>query len=206
MPLLQTLLDRILDIVFPPRCAACRRAGSWFCESCFSNIILEPDLALLEGFESCVSLVPYSNREMRILLTRLKYRSASCLIPVIRSVLQKSHFVADPAWTVAWIPASEKRIQERGLDHARLIASIISSNPMCLLERTRHTQANATLDDPELRKGNVTGAFRAIGPVPEQVVLVDDVRTSGSTAEACAAALKEAGVKRIKLFTLAYGG
>jgi predicted amidophosphoribosyltransferase len=47
------------------------------------------------------------------------------------------------------------------------------------------------------RAGNVRGAFRAIGPAPERVLLVDDVATSGSTTRECAASLSAAGARDV---------
>lgn len=206
MPSFQTWFDKLLDIAFPPRCAACRKAGSWFCDGCLSNIRIEPDDSCPDGIDVCTSFVPYANREMRILVTRLKYQSASCLLPAIQNIVQKSGYRADPEWTVTWVPASDQRLKERGFDHAKRIAETVSSNALPLLERARHTLANATLEQPELRQGNVSGAFRAIRPIPEKVILVDDVRTSGATASACAKTLRERGAKHIHLVTLAYGG
>ncbi|MCC7522949.1 ComF family protein [Candidatus Uhrbacteria bacterium] len=143
---------------------------------------------------------------MRILVTRLKYQSASCLIPAIKHVIERSGYRVAGDAAVTWVPASKKRLAERGLDHARAIAQVLSPNALPLLERARHTLTNATLEQHELREGNVVGAFRAIHPIPEHVILVDDVRTSGATASACAKVLRENGAKNVDLVTLAYGG
>jgi predicted amidophosphoribosyltransferase len=143
---------------------------------------------------------------MRTLITRLKYQNASCLIPAIQNVIKKSGYRVEDGCAITWTPASKKRLKERGFDHAKVIALALSPSALPLLERTRHTLANATLDKAELRQGNVVGAFRAICPIPEHVLLVDDVRTSGATASACAKALRDGGAERVDLVTLAYGG
>lgn len=209
MPNFQTWFDKILDVLYPPYCASCQAAGTWFCDSCLSRIRIEKDTDCPESIDACLSLVPYANREMRILVTRLKYQSASCLIPAIRSVLRKEP-LSLPAVTITWVPASRKRLVERGIDHAHLIAAELAEinkvECIALLERNRHTQANAQFEQHDLRKANVSDAFSPLGPVSESVLLVDDVKTSGATASACARVLKQAGAKQVILFTLAYGG
>jgi predicted amidophosphoribosyltransferase len=53
------------------------------------------------------------------------------------------------------------------------------------------------------RRRNVAGIFAAAGKVPRAVVLVDDVFTSGATANAAASALRKAGARRVDVVTFA---
>ena len=53
------------------------------------------------------------------------------------------------------------------------------------------------------RRRNVRGSVAADGSVPRTVCLVDDVYTSGATADACASALRRAGARRVEVITLA---
>lgn len=76
-----------------------------------------------------------------------------------------------------------------------------------LLVRARRTTSQVGLDRSERRR-NVRGAFavlpeRAAEVSGKAVLLVDDVRTTGATAEACAATLKKAGAKTVSLLTFA---
>jgi ComF family protein len=121
-----------------------------------------------------------------------------------------------PDWpaelTIVSVPASEKRIRERGIDQAALIADILkeawfpNAKRADLLKRIKHTLPNAKLEDERARQGNVNGAFEcSVERVAGSVILVDDVYTSGATMNECMRVLKEAGASEVKLFTIARG-
>ena len=76
------------------------------------------------------------------------------------------------------------------------------------LIRTRFTRSQTTLSR-ELRKKNIRNAF-ALSPnikldFKKKYILVDDVFTTGATANACAKVLKKAGIQSIELITLGHG-
>ena len=76
------------------------------------------------------------------------------------------------------------------------------------LIRTRFTRSQTTLSR-ELKKENIRNAF-ALSPnikldLKKKYILVDDVFTTGSTANACAKVLKKAGIHSIELITLGHG-
>ena len=66
----------------------------------------------------------------------------------------------------------------------------------------RATAAQSELDASQRRR-NLQQAFRACGPMPAHVTLVDDVMTTGATLHAAARALRLAGVKRVDAWVCA---
>ena len=108
------------------------------------------------------------------------------------------------------VPLHRSRLWGRGFNQSALVAQALSrrlgirSDPMTL-ERTRRTPPLKGMS-PIQRRKTVSGAFRVRKGEAvrgKTVILVDDVLTTGSTAEACAKALKRAGAERIELVSWA---
>jgi predicted amidophosphoribosyltransferase len=72
--------------------------------------------------------------------------------------------------------------------------------PLLLRKRAVPAQRGLSLVE---RRRNVRGAFRPSGRAPPRVVLVDDVYTSGSTANAAASALRLGGARHVTVITFA---
>ena len=101
------------------------------------------------------------------------------------------------------VPIHRERRRRRGYNQAELLTRGLSartgipSDPR-LLFRVRRTRVQASLDDRERRK-NVKGAFAVRDDVCpyQRIILVDDIYTTGSTADAASQALLHAGAEKI---------
>lgn len=109
------------------------------------------------------------------------------------------------------VPLHPARLQIRGYNQAAEIAEALSNElgipySETLLFRTKNTVPQKTLGDSERRK-NLQNAFKLQGNVVnyKTVLIIDDIYTTGSTIDACAAVLKENGVSRVYFLTVASG-
>ena len=118
---------------------------------------------------------------------------------------------APPFDMVVPIPTTPGRLRRRGFNPAGLLArGVADALGIPFLEAlTRPAEAPRQVGlPPSERAANVRDAFIVEGdsldpPLPPQVLLVDDVLTTGATAAAAAGALARAGVSRVGMLTFA---
>jgi ComF family protein len=108
------------------------------------------------------------------------------------------------------VPMHENRLQRRGYNQSELLAGQLSgmiSVPVRgdLIRRVRDNKPQARTTRVEERRSNMENAFTCISNEVsgKNIIIIDDVCTSGATLEACAAALKLKGANQISGFTLA---
>lgn len=107
------------------------------------------------------------------------------------------------------VPLSKKRRLERRFNQAEIIASVLASalSVRCdaeSLRRIRHSHLHRAGMDRIAREATVKDAFRVLRPklvAGRNLLIVDDVLTTGVSAAYCAAALKLAGADRVDVFT-----
>jgi ComF family protein len=111
-----------------------------------------------------------------------------------------------PDAVVIPVPLHVGRLRERGYNQAAVLARALARTTgrrldVRTLRRIQPTPAQTTLD-AATRRSNLHGAFATIQPAASTIVLVDDVLTTGATADACARTLRAAGAARIVVLTI----
>ncbi len=178
--------------------------GPFECPNCRDHI---------PAFETAVSAMR-ARGAVRELIHRFKYDSASSLaVPLgqwLREALLDGRLeLIHPETLLVPVPLHPVRIRERGYNQSELLAREISRaeglHLANILERTRATRTQTALDRRE-REENLDGAFRLRSGAnvrDREILLVDDVLTTGSTIDACAKVLKSAGAYRVRAVTVA---
>lgn len=117
-----------------------------------------------------------------------------------------------PSDLVVPVPLHQERLQERAFNQAELLAAVLARElllPSCgsLLTREVKTGAQSRLGRAQ-RRYNLAGAFRVANPrlaAARNILLVDDIYTTGATAGECSRVLLAAGAARVCVITLATG-
>ena len=156
---------------------------------------------------------------LRDLIHLLKYQQVRPAANVLGRMLAEVIAEFGPQWgearvLVAPVPLFHRKLRQRGFNQAELIARAALklaavTNELTLepqiLERVRETQSQIGLTRHQ-RRENLRGAFRVAEPGKISgcdVLLVDDVLTTGTTASECARVLRKAGAKRVWVATVA---
>src|SRR3990170_3366983 len=183
-----------LDALFPRRCAVCRRAvpaneSGAICGMCWAAI------ARIEGPQCPVCGSPF--RSDAALSHSPTHRCGACR-------------ETPPSFTQAVSAGLYDGVLAeaiRGCKYRSLVKLIPALRPLWpdALQRIRWTDSQITLDRAQ-RRSNVRGAFRVRRPrqvAGRRVILVDDVYTTGATANECARVLRGAGAEEVYVVTLA---
>ena len=109
------------------------------------------------------------------------------------------------------VPLHARRLRARGFNQSVLLGRRLARRLGCrfdpfLVRRIRSTVPQFELRDPDDKRRNVKGAFALSSPSPldgELVLLVDDILTSGATADECARLLLDGGAAEVEVYTLA---
>lgn len=225
--LLHTIKEAVCFLLFPPSCPACGRAigkNEIFCPAC-SKTIERPDREKLCprcGKEKCLcgeldpafSHVYPATFYLGSIVTaihNLKFNHqpghAKTLAPLLLTTLRQ-YCPQNEHDLLAAAPISKKRLRKRGYNQAALLAKELSH--LCeipfapdALIKTRETKAQHDLSAKD-RRTNLADSFQASPIVAgKRVLLIDDVFTTGSTANEAAKTLLVAGAEKVDVLVLA---
>lgn len=202
--------ERLLEVLFPPRCLVCRRVvspGEKFCRDCSWKLPKEPFLRVFSlpgsgqtGFRTAAPL-GYDGG-FRKTIHRLKFRGKRGLAgPIGRLMAETAAHFREPFDCVAWVPMSKKKKRRRGYDQSELLARSAAETlglpVFALLEKVRETKTQHKLSRRE-REKNVKGCYGVSKDFSESVpgkniLLIDDIVTTGATLRECASMLYRAG-------------
>ncbi len=224
------LINDLVGLIYPAKCLIC---DGWetssrmhlLCENCLGEISSRPlpeavggqhHAANHGGLDLAFAGWHYDTAIQQIIHTT-KYRYRASLGRILGEILAervRAPLAAEmPRAVLVPVPLHRRRQRKRGFNQSLVLARALASAwhlevmPRAL-RRTRFTQSQAKLRAAE-RLQNVEGAFApARGRHLEMptVFLVDDVLTTGATMNACANALKSAGVKKVIGIALAQAG
>ena len=218
-----------MDSFFPRRCVGCGKVGDFLCPECVAKLPrLMPPFCPRCGRPQASGIVcpgcwqrpteidgirsPFRFDEViRKAIHELKYRNLRAISPRLAALLA-DYLKAKPlpGEALVSVPLHPRRLRERGYNQSSLIAAELGNRidlPViedCLI-RVKQAQPQVKAVDVEERRMNVADAFvcrdeRVSG---KQIILIDDVCTSGATLESCAAALKNSRAKSVWGLTLA---
>jgi len=218
-----------MDSFFPRRCVGCGKLGAFICPECLKKLprllpplcpqcgkpqasgIVCPDCRRRQTEIDGISSPFMFDEAIRKAIYELKYRNlkaiSSCLAELLADHIRSNQLDGE---ALAYVPLHPRRLRERGYNQSRLLARELSKRidlPVVedSLIRIKQVQPQVRARDVQERRRNVADAFvcRDEKVNGKQLILIDDVCTSGATLESCAVALKSKGVASVWGLTLA---
>ncbi|VAW77269.1 Competence protein F homolog, phosphoribosyltransferase domain; protein YhgH required for utilization of DNA as sole source of carbon and energy [hydrothermal vent metagenome] len=221
--------DRVQELLFPTRCYLCctsTRGGRAICPDCYRELpwltsgcptcaAPLPALPGLTHCEDCQQHPPALDACHALFnfqapidqwIRKLKFQQELSMAKFLGRLLAEKMPAADNSILVP-VPLHRNRLRQRGFNQALEIARPLRERGYQLdarcCTRTRHTPPQSELP-AAARLHNLFGAFRVDNSVDgENILLIDDVLTTGATLNALAGMLKQAGAARVEAWVVA---
>ena len=217
-------LDKLFELAFPPKCIFCHKLlwreddnSNFICNSCETKLprtTVSNGVTKADFITKCISPLFYRDI-VRESVHRFKfYRCQFYSKPYSELIKECLYDHPDIVFDyITWVPLSRKRFRKRGYDQAQCLAEALARSlniPIWgMLKKTRDTKPQSTLKDKSQRRANIAGAYSLSSGIDIKglnILLIDDVVTTGSTLSECAKVLLMGGADRIYCATLAKAG
>lgn len=208
---------------FCPKCVQNITQGELVCPICERTSIggqVHPLCKKRYGLDGLWSLGVYQD-PLKKAIQKLKYKFVSELAQVLVNLTVEYWAKHTPqffddlkkdqgkGWVVVPVPLHQRRQNWRGFNQSALLGKLLASKLGLeyqeTLKRVRYTKPQVSLKSWE-RKKNIKNAFiinSQLSIIHSNILLVDDVWTTGSTVKECCWVLKRSGAKKVWAITLA---
>lgn len=205
------IFDSILNFIYPNRCVFCQEIMAineedCICKYCYTDIDF-----ICDDEEPKLSVFSYDEKT-RYAIFRLKYHNQKQYAKVFAKMMYYKLLKIDISKYdyIIYVPMYIKKKKKRGYDQAEVIACELSKLCGIPIENNNLIRIKNTLPQSkvsfEKRSENVKDAFYVKNPSRinnKNILLIDDIYTTGNTINYCAKELKKAGANNICYFTLA---
>lgn len=196
-----------------PRCEKLIIEGGRLCQKCRRLSLKNKDFFL----EALVVSVPYATGNIAKMIHLFKYNFIEDLQIPLGKIMVKAflnHRIPLPDILIP-VPLHPRKLRARGFNQAELLADFLGESlapgmPLLVsrdvLKRKKPTPSQMKIKNYKERQKNVQGAFVVLSPTEikrKNILLVDDVATTGATLLECARVLKAAGARKISAIVVA---
>ena len=212
------IIDFIINLIYPNVCGFCENINfENICPKCNLKIEELKKLQIYnyshQNFRRHLCIFEYKG-EIRDKIIEYKFSGKSYIYETFVKIILKDKKICSFLKNYAIIipvPISKKRKQQRGYNQSELIAKKLANsleNVKCItnvLYKKINTKPQSILNKEE-RKSNIKGAYEVRNKqiiVNKNILLLDDIFTTGNTVQECSKVLKEAGAKNVDILTLA---
>ncbi len=211
------ILTRVLDLFFPPICGFCGKLNTkYICNECEKIVNLEA-INKIDSYNKNYNRHLYIFKYEGIIREKIidyKFNNKVYLYRTFTEAVLKNKenikFIEQYDFLIP-VPIHKERKKVRGYNQSELIARILADEigkiklQVDILKKDKNIVAQSTLDKKQ-RSENIKGVYKVINKqkiIDRKILLLDDIYTTGSTANECSKVLKEAGCKEVGIITIA---
>lgn len=200
-------MSLIIEWLFPKNCFGCHRGDKYLCNLCENQMDLG-SLIRKDQFEGIISIYKYDGL-IKVIVEKIKYEFVSDVIEELAQFMGKKLKIDYPNIVKYWqkekfclipIPLFWQRKNWRGFNQSEILVEKLAKildlkYENNVLSRNIKTKNQAKIRNREVRRKNIINVFKAESGImtPKNVILVDDVVTSGATMTAALRTLKNSG-------------
>lgn len=221
-----TIIEEFLKLIAPHECVGCGQLGGLLCKGCQENSIVRlPSRCFLckkitQDFRSCSNC--YNKTKLRhvwiaseyeepvnLLIQKFKYQRAKEAHKILGDFLAEAlPYGVSKNMLITHVPTARRRIRERGYDQCELIARRLTQKlggqyGNLLIRTTSTRQVGSSRYDRLHQMDNAFMVVRPSAVVGKEILLVDDVVTTGASLASCAKTLKSHGAKSVSAIVVA---
>lgn len=210
---------RIIDFIFPKRCLGCGKNEEILCFFCLNGI----PKAGWTG-DKIYPTLDYRDDKLKKALWLFKYGGYASFADIFGEIIYDkileeisdiNVFSGENKFVLVPIPLSPAKLKKRGFNQSELIAQKIFSlggkdifaMGSDVLIKTKETESQMSVKQKEKRLRNLAGAFavnKGADLRGKNIIIIDDIITTGATINEAAKVLKEAGAREVLAFTVAH--
>ena len=202
-------INHTLNLVFPEPCIHCgamQNSSLLLCDMCLCEL---PQTLHPIGRSALISNIwGLGNYDgpLGSIVRRCKYKPDHAILRALCARIKSSAFPWALHSFITHVPTTKRRLFTRGFDQARALANTLAHQSTL----THHTYLKRLdpfsqgMRSPKERTAQLSYRFACIKPPPSRLLIIDDVRTSGGTLDACAMTLLNNGCQDIHAIVLGY--
>lgn len=224
----------LIDLFFPKFCLGCGYIGVYVCSSCFKKLepikqdicfyckkpslfgLTHPNCSKTHNIDGLLTIYHY-NPLLKKIIKNIKYRLAVQVWQEFYKTIEPQAILKldfykklSQDFVIQPIPLSKIKYNERGFNQVSLISTFFNKYlyfPIVnLLVRKKEISSQAQTKNKRARYLNIKGTFTINSNCRDvNVILIDDVVTSGSTVKEATRVLKKSGAKKVYVLALAKG-
>ncbi len=216
--MISAFIHSILNFLFPQKCIGCGKKNKILCQECLEKI----DHPTLLKNDNIFSASDYNDETVKKAVWMLKYRGIKQIAEPLAELIRKrvGYKIKIQDMLVIPIPLSKARMRERGFNQSELIARhlFVKVKPLwnaqgltlCenVLYKIKETPSQVSIKNRGERLNNLKDCFGIKNPElikDKNIILIDDVSTTGATLREARKVLRNAGAKKIIALVVARG-